>query len=72
VIPTNPTASVRQFAHQQRSIQLDEGAPLLGDPTLVISLRGERPKCEVRLPADRGRNLHGRAQPFAQQLWIGV
>ena len=53
-------------------MQVDEGAPLLGDPTLLISLLGERPKREVRLSADRRRDLHGYAQPFAQRLWIGV
>src|SRR5450755_1813534 len=57
---------------QQCSIELDEAAPLLGDPTFGSTVRRERPNRAVRLPADRARDLHGRAQPLAQRLWIGV
>ncbi len=45
---------------------------LLGDLTLVITLRGERAKSVMRLPADRAGDLHSGAQPLAQRLRVGV
>src|SRR5450631_3795893 len=45
---------------------------LFGHPALVIGLSLERSKRVMRLPAERARDLHGRPQPLAQRLRIGV